>query len=141
MQIKRVLLLVHKRSGVKLTVFSPTPMLIQNFTPAVSSRNLGVTFDKKNILDSIFHKLVVAAFIIFVTLIEVHRGLRHLEFASTHKRSLANTLVHPRKLSRRTTWHSPNGKIHYQIDYILVPRRFKSSINKANTRTFPGAAT
>ena len=27
----------------------------------------------------------------------------------------------------------------YQIDYILMPQRFKSSINKAGTRTFPGA--
>jgi len=25
------------------------------------------------------------------------------------------------------------------IDYILAPKRFKSSINKAQTRTFPGA--
>ena len=36
------------------------------------------------------------------------RGLRLLEFASTHKLTLANTL-HIHNLSRRTTWHSPNG--------------------------------
>ena len=35
-------------------------------------------------------------------------------------------------------WHLPNGKIHNQIDYILTPRRFKSSISKANARTLPG---
>ena len=29
-------------------VFSPTPMLSQNFTLAISARNLGVTFDNKN---------------------------------------------------------------------------------------------
>ena len=66
------------------------------------------------------------------------RGLRLLEFASSHKLTIANTL-YPHKLSRRTTWHSPNGKTHNQIDFILVPKRFKSSINKPKTRTFPGA--
>ena len=34
----------QKQSG-KLDCFSPTPVLSQNFTPAVSARNLGVTFD------------------------------------------------------------------------------------------------
>ena len=64
-----LLLLVHRSSEVNLVVF-PTFMLSQNFTPAVSARNLGVTFDNNNnILDSIYHKLVVAAFIIFVTFV------------------------------------------------------------------------
>lgn len=66
------------------------------------------------------------------------RGLRLLEFASTHRLTLANTL-HPHKASRTHTWHSPNGQVHNQIDYILVQQKFKSSINKAKTRTFPGA--
>ena len=66
------------------------------------------------------------------------RGLQLLEFAKRHRLTLANTL-HPQKLSRTTTWHSPNGKVHNQIDFILAPQRFKSSINKAKTRTFPGA--
>ena len=66
------------------------------------------------------------------------RGIRLLEFAKSHSLTLANTL-HPHKLSRTATWHSPNGKIHNQIDYILVPQRFKSSVNKPKTRTFPGA--
>ena len=66
------------------------------------------------------------------------RGLRLLEFASAHRLTLANTLF-PHKMSRRTTWHSPNGLHHNQIDFILTPRRFKSSINKAKTRTYPGA--
>ena len=51
---------------------------------------------------------------------------------------MANTL-HPQKPSRTTTWHAPNGNVHNQIDFILAPQRYKSSINKANTRTFPGA--
>ena len=38
-----------------------------------------------------------------------------------------------------TTWHVPNGLVHNQLDLILTPRRFKSSINKAKTRTYPGA--
>ena len=66
------------------------------------------------------------------------RGLRLLDFAKSHKLTVANTLF-PHKISRRSTWHAPNGKTHNQIDYILTPQRFKSSINKAQTRTFPGA--
>ena len=46
MQIKQsFLLLLHKSSEVNLIVFFPTPIIIQNFTPSVSARNLGVTFD------------------------------------------------------------------------------------------------
>ena len=66
------------------------------------------------------------------------RGLRLLEFASSKRLTIANTL-YPHKLSRRTTWHAPNGMVHNQIDYILTPRRFKSSVNRAKTRTYPGA--
>ena len=47
--------------------------------------------------------------------------------------------LHPQKLSRTATWHAPNGQVHNQIDFILTPRHFKSCINKANTRSFPGA--
>ena len=66
------------------------------------------------------------------------RGLRLLEFAKSHRLTIANTLF-PHKLSRKTTWHAPNGQVHNQIDFILAPCRFKSSINKAKTRTYPGA--
>ena len=66
------------------------------------------------------------------------RGIRLLEFANSYHLTLANTLF-PHKTSRRTTWHAPTGKTHNQIDFILVPQKFKSSINKAQTRTFPGA--
>ena len=34
---------------------------------------------------------------------------------------------------------SPDGNTHNQIDYILTMTRFKSSINKATTRTYPAA--
>ena len=66
------------------------------------------------------------------------RGTRLLEFATSQRLTLANTL-YPHKMSRRTTWHAPNGKIHNQIDFILAPKQFKSSINRAKTRTYPGA--
>ena len=51
---------------------------------------------------------------------------------------LANTFGN-HKASRRWTWHSPNGQHHNQIDYILVRKRFRSEVNSARTRSFPGA--
>ena len=62
------------------------------------------------------------------------RGLRLLEFASSHKLTLPNTL-HPHKLSRITTWHAPNGLVHNQIDYILTPRSSRASIKPRPERT------
>ena len=49
-----------------------------------------------------------------------------------------NTL-HPHKNSRKYTWHSPIGLTHNQIYYILTLQRFKSSVRKALTRTYPVA--
>ena len=66
------------------------------------------------------------------------RGVRLLEFAKNNNLAVANTF-HNHKLSRRTTWHSPDGHTHNQIDYILISKRMQSSINKAKTRTFPSA--
>ena len=66
------------------------------------------------------------------------RGLRLLEFATYNDLKLANTFG-PHKASRRWTWHHPDGKHHNQIDYIMVKRRFQSSVNIAKTRSFPGA--
>ena len=37
----------------------------------------------------------------------------------------------PHKLSQTATWHSNNGQVHNQIDFILALQCFKSSINKA----------
>ena len=59
-------------------------------------------------------------------------------FANFNSLVLTNTLG-PHKLSRRRTWHSPDGKHHNQIDYILVKKRFRSVVNIHNTRSFPGA--
>ena len=66
------------------------------------------------------------------------RGLRFLEFASYNDLMLANTFG-PQKASRKATWHSRNGKYHNQIDYIMVMKRFRSSVNIAKTWSFPGA--
>ena len=66
------------------------------------------------------------------------RGLKLLEFATFNDLVLANTFGH-HKSSRRWTWHSPNGQHHNHIDYILVRKRFRSGVNIARTRSFPGA--
>ena len=66
------------------------------------------------------------------------RGLKLLDFATYNNLVLTNTLGN-HKPSRRWTWHSPDGTHHNQIDYILVKKRFRSGIQNARTRTFPGA--
>ena len=66
------------------------------------------------------------------------RGHRLMEFATYNKLGLANTYG-PHKASRRWTWHSPNGQLHNQIGYILLKQRFRSGINIAKMRSFPGA--
>ena len=65
------------------------------------------------------------------------RGERLLECSDKHKLLLSNTIYNHTK-SRIATWHSPNGQTHNQIDYILTPQRYKSSIIKTSTRTYPG---
>ena len=69
------------------------------------------------------------------------RGLRLLEFATFNDLVLANTFGH-HKASRRWTWHSDagNGQHYNPIDYILVRKRFRSGVNIARTRSFPGAS-
>ena len=66
------------------------------------------------------------------------RGLRLLEFASYNDLMVANTFG-SHKTSRKITWHRPDGKTHNQIDYIMVKKRFSSSVNIAKTSSFPGA--
>ena len=65
------------------------------------------------------------------------RGERLLKFADKYKLLLANTLFNHTK-SRISTWHSPNGLTHNQIDYILTPQYFKSRIIRISTRTYSG---
>ena len=66
------------------------------------------------------------------------RGLRLLEIASYNNLKVTNTFC-PHKPSRRWTWHSPGGDYYNQVDFIMVKRRFQSSVNIAKTRNFPGA--
>ena len=66
------------------------------------------------------------------------RGRRLLEFASYNDLVVANTFG-PHKTSRKITWHSPDGKTHNHIDYIMMKKRFKTSVNIAKARSFPGA--
>ena len=40
------------------------------------------------------------------------------------------------KQSIISTWHSPNGKIHNHIDYILIMSRFRSVINVDKTKLY-----
>ena len=72
------------------------------------------------------------------TLLQNERGLRLLDFATFNNLVLTNTLG-PHKSSCRWTWHSPVGKHHNQIDYILVKKCFRSGVNIHRTRSFPGA--
>ena len=65
------------------------------------------------------------------------RGLRLLKFATFNDLVLTNTFGH-HKPSRRWTWHSPNGQRHSQTDYVLMRNRFRSGMNIARTRRFPG---
>jgi len=66
------------------------------------------------------------------------RGARLLEFAEMNDFVIANTL-HPHKKSRRYTWTSSDGYTRNQIDYILIQRKFKSSVVASKTRSYPGA--
>ena len=64
-------------------------------------------------------------------------GLGLLELAGHNDLVLVNTLG-KHKGSRRWTWHSPYGEHHNQIEY-MVKRRFWTSVNTAETLSFPGA--
>ena len=64
-----------------------------------------------------------------------------MDTPTVHKEPLTHPCQHspPHNLSIMATWHSPNGQLYNQREFILTPQHFMSSINKANTRSFPGA--
>ena len=66
------------------------------------------------------------------------RGICLLEFTKMQDMVIANTRFR-HKISRRTTWTSPDGITKNQIDYIMVDKKCAGSINGSKTRTFPGA--
>ena len=64
------------------------------------------------------------------------RGANLLELCSVNNLAVANTLVqhHPRHLY---TWVSPDRKIHNQIDYFMINKKWTGSLQNAKTR--PGS--
>lgn len=65
-----------------------------------------------------------------------HSGM---DSSSDYLRSLLTRGRLEKQELRTATWRSLDGLVHNQIDYILLPRRFKSSISKAKVRAYPGA--
>ena len=64
------------------------------------------------------------------------RGERLIQFAADNNLTIMNTVFkqHSRRLY---TWTSPSGEHRNQIDYIMIPTRWRSSIT--NAHTLPGA--
>ncbi|XP_071582157.1 uncharacterized protein [Temnothorax nylanderi] len=64
------------------------------------------------------------------------RGERLIQFAVENDLAIMNTMFqhHPRRLS---TWISPNKEYRNQIDYMIIKKRWKTSIR--NVKAKPGA--
>jgi len=64
------------------------------------------------------------------------RGDRLIDFCSKHELLIMNTYFkhHPR---RRYTWKMPGDIGRYQIDYIMVKKRFRNQVK--DCRSYPGA--
>jgi hypothetical protein len=56
---------------------------------------------------------------------------------STSKNVLAKSTMFPHRSIHKYTWKSPDGKMHYHIDHVLIVRRRRSSI--LDVRCFRGA--
>ncbi|XP_038055161.1 craniofacial development protein 2-like [Patiria miniata] len=65
------------------------------------------------------------------------RGERLLNFCALNDLCISNTLFKQKKDSREWTWESPDGNTRNKIDFILINRRWKSSISMS--RSFPSA--
>jgi len=63
-------------------------------------------------------------------------GVRIVNFATSNNLVVKSTIF-PQKNILKYTWSSPDGKIHNQIDHILIDRRWHSSI--LDFRPFRGA--
>ena len=64
------------------------------------------------------------------------RGERLLDFCRENELFLTNTIFKHRH-RRKVTWRSPDGKTENMIDYILISKRWKSSV--LDTVALPGA--
>ena len=65
-----------------------------------------------------------------------NRGLSLHEFTHSNDLILANTLGEHNP-SRKWAWHPPSCEQHNKIDYIMIRKRFRASVNFPQTRTFP----
>jgi len=63
-------------------------------------------------------------------------GVRLVNFA-TSKSLVVKNMMFPRRKIHKYTWTSPNGKTYNQIDYVLIDRRWHSSV--LDVRSFRGA--
>ena len=59
------------------------------------------------------------------------RGEQLINFCGICNLVIANTLFKQKKENRCWTWESPDGKVHSQIDYIIISRKWRSSITSA----------
>lgn len=63
-------------------------------------------------------------------------GTRLIHFATSQELTIRSTYF-PRKDVHKYTWVSPNGRVHNQIDHIMINKRHASCIRQV--RTFRGA--
>jgi hypothetical protein len=63
-------------------------------------------------------------------------GVRVVNFA-TSKNLVVKSTMFPLRNSHKYTWTYPDGKIHNQIDHVLIDRRWHSSI--LDVRSFRGS--
>ena len=67
-----------------------------------------------------------------VTVTEMTRGQTLVDFCAEHKLVITNTLFHLHD-RHRYTWNSPDGVTRSQIDYIMISKQWKQSVNNART--------
>ena len=68
---------------------------------------------------------------------ENERGEKLLNFCLNNNLVIANTMTYKRKAKHQWTWESPDGVTKNQIDYVLVNKKWRTSITSC--RAFPGA--
>lgn len=72
---------------------------------------------------------------------ENERGERLLNFCLNHNLTVMNTAFYQRKANRKWTWESPDGKTKNMIDFIMINKRWKSSVSMCRTFSKPDIAT
>ena len=68
------------------------------------------------------------------------RGHLLVEFAMSNQLAIKNTMFQ-KHLRRLYTWTSPDGKTKNQIDYIMIEKRWSSSIQNVTTKRDAGCDT